>query len=124
VRRAALVSVLLVVVAGVALFGFLRARDDSLPFDRDTWVRSAEALQSPRFPMAKSLVKSGTLRGKSRAEVVSLLGESFPVSDFPGWDAVYYLGANQDAYMPIDPAWLVIRFDGNSNVETYRIISG
>ena len=122
-RRFTFICALLFATAGGGPFG-CREKVPAVPFDRETWVRSAADPHNQRFAMAKSLVRDGRLRGKSRDEVISMLGESLPVDRFPGFDAVYSLCCNSDDYMPIDPAWLVIRFDNNSKVETYRIIVG
>jgi len=123
-RRTKYVAFGLAIAIGVVLTVFLRDSGKTLPFDQVVWKSSTSSEPSARVPMARSLVRDHTLRRKTRAEVISLLGEPITAEQFPGWSVVYYLGADPDDYMPtVDPKWLAIRFDKGSYVEKYRLIT-
>jgi hypothetical protein len=70
--------------------------------------------------MADRLVARGTLHGKTRAEVVEMLGEPPPTEYFHEWDLVYWLGPER-SFFPVDSEWLVIRFSPDGRVAEYRI---
>ncbi len=71
--------------------------------------------------MADRLVAQRTLRGKTRVEVVALLGEPPPTEYFRNWDLVYWLGPER-ALFSIDCEWLVFRLDQTGRVADYRIV--
>lgn len=60
--------------------------------------------------------------GKSRAEVVVLLGEPPPTDYFRQYDMVYWLGAER-GWLTIDSEWLVVRLDANKRVSEARIVT-
>lgn len=61
-----------------------------------------------RHRMADWLVSSKQLIGKSRKEVVAMLGEPPSTNYFNGWSMVYNLGAER-GYISIDSEWLLLR---------------
>jgi len=73
--------------------------------------------------MVDDLVESGRLDRKTRDEVYALLGTPPETSYFSDWDAVYWLGPERNYILRIDSEWLVIRFDGNSIVSEYQLVS-
>ena len=60
--------------------------------------------------MVDDLLRDVPLKGRTRAEVVALLGEPKPTSYFKEYDLVYWLGPER-GLMSIDSEWLVIRLD-------------
>lgn len=70
--------------------------------------------------MADQLIAHGTLEGRTRSEIVDLLGEPPPTGYFREWDLVYWLGPER-GFISIDSEWLVIRFDENDRVADHKI---
>jgi hypothetical protein len=70
--------------------------------------------------MADWLVGSGTLRGKTRQDVITLLGEPSDEGYFRKWDLVYWLGPER-GYFSIDSEWLVLRLGRDDRVIECRI---
>lgn len=78
-------------------------------FDTPTWL-STRAEQ--RYYMARFLLDSGVLTGKSRAEVLSMLGKPDSGSVDPSstdW-MLYCLGPERGSMFRIDDDWLEITF--------------
>lgn len=96
------------------------------PFDSNTWKQAQagqdDASIETRFQMAESVVASGLLLGKSRSEVIALLGNS-PDSGYFKGSLAYELGPQRSSYFAIDSDWLVIQFDGDDQVVEVRIRS-
>lgn len=89
-------------------------------FDPAAWQDESQIEQGVRLGMADRLLARDALRGKTRAEVVGLLGEPTPTGHFSDWDLVYWLGPER-GWIHIDSAWLVVRFDGDGRVAECRI---
>jgi hypothetical protein len=116
------------IVAGVfvVLIAVFIVRDRTLhgplPFDRARWdAEPKDGLDDTRGRLADGLLASRTLIGKSRVEVVALLGEPPPTDYFDEYDMVYWLGADR-GWVPIDSEWLVMRLDLNRRVSEARIV--
>lgn len=90
-------------------------------FDPVVWRDEIQIQKGVRLSMADQLIKQGTLRGMTRAKVVSLLGEPPATGYFKDWDLVYWLGYER-AFISIDSEWLVVRLDANGRVADYRIV--
>lgn len=90
-------------------------------FDPIAWQDEALVQQGARLAMADRLVARRSLTGKSRDEVVKLLGEPPPTEYFADWDLVYWLGRER-GFMSIDSEWLVIKFGPDGRVADYRIV--
>ena len=84
-----------------------------LPFNASIW-RAREDLVSDslhvRGRMAEGLVSSGALIGKSRDEIVGLLGPPPSTDKFRDHDLVYWLCPDRGLW-GIDSEWLVMDFD-------------
>jgi len=92
-----------------------------LPFDRAVWNAEAEDVEDfRRHRMADSLVQERRLLGKSRAEVISMLGEPTATSHFREYDLVYVLG-NERGWMSIDSEWLLLKLDIAGRVSAAEI---
>lgn len=89
-------------------------------FDAVAWQDEDQIRDGVRLGMADRLVARGTLRGKTRAEVVEVLGEPPPTAYFGGWDLVYWLGPER-GFFSIDSEWLVVRLGEGERVAEYHI---
>lgn len=113
-------------ILAVALGSSLGCTSKSEPpvstFDSKTWKDLEQTNQAPyvRRPMADELLEQRALHGKTRAEVLDMLGEPTESEYFADWDVVYWLGP-QRGFMAIDSEWLVIRFDESGRVSEAKI---
>lgn len=113
-------------ILAVALGSVLGCTPKSEPpvstFDSKTWKDQELTNQEPypRRTMADELVSQRTLVGKTRAELLELLGEAPKTEYFADWDVVYWLGP-QRGFMAVDSEWLVIRFDESDRVAEAKI---
>jgi hypothetical protein len=71
--------------------------------------------------MADRLVSCGTLRGKTRQQVIELLGDPSDEGYFRQFDLVYWLGPER-GFMSIDSEWLVLRLGRDERVVECRIV--
>ena len=71
--------------------------------------------------MVDSLLRQHNFIGKSRGEVVALIGEPDNTSYFREYDMVYRLGMER-GFISIDSEWLVLRLDTNQVVTEFRIV--
>jgi hypothetical protein len=106
------VPVAVLVVGG---FFMLRVAYGPLPFDRVRWDATTDWQDKTRHRMADGLLESGRLIGKSRAEIVNLLGEPPPTNYFDEFELVYELGQERGLF-GIDSEWLVMRIGATGTV--------
>lgn len=90
-------------------------------FDPVAWRDESQVQQGVRLGMADRLIARRTLIGKTRAEVVELLGEPPPTGYFADWDLVYWLGPER-GFISIDSEWLVLRLAEDGRVIDNRIV--
>ena len=91
----------------------LQACSERLPFEKNQWRAARQGNQyesTIRHRMADDLVASRALLGKSRAEVVDLLGEVTITDKWSDWDMAYLLGLER-GFGAIDSEWLVLRLE-------------
>ena len=90
-------------------------------FSPSAW-RSVNTGLNSRAAMAGDLIRTDRLKGLSRQQVVSLLGEpNRPgYNYFPDSDLVYDLGPER-GWMSIDDEWLLIDLDRNGRVSRAQI---
>lgn len=109
----------------------VKEKQSRIAFDSETWIK-AKTKPRPdaiRLQMVDSLIASHTLEGKSRDEIVKILGE--PDGDpslkkrFPKWDMHYFLGLTRDALLSLSPNddYLFLRFDGGGKVIDIGIVT-
>ena len=60
--------------------------------------------------------------GRTRTEVVTLLGEKEETEYFNEWDLVYFLGPGRFGDAIGDSEWLVIRFNSDGKVSDDRVV--
>jgi outer membrane protein assembly factor BamE (lipoprotein component of BamABCDE complex) len=91
------------------------------PFDPVTWNDKTQVEGGIRLAMADRIVARRMLSGKTRPEVIAMLGEPPKTDYFSDWDLVYWLGRER-GFISIDSEWLVVRFDANNRAFEYRIV--
>lgn len=97
-----------------------------LAFDAKGWRdKSADAGDDwpTRLRMVDSLIDSRLLDGRTRQQVVDLLGPADDTWRWRDWDLVYELGRERKGLLRIDSEWLVIRLDSGRTVVSYRIVA-
>lgn len=67
--------------------------------------------------MVDDLLRSNILRGKTRADVIALLGDPTQTDKWTDWDLVYWLGPERSYIAAIDSEWLVVRLADDRVVE-------
>jgi hypothetical protein len=112
-------------------FGYIKWEEShDIKFDRDLWMKgdrkkiysaTAGSIDAPRIKMYRDLIQKGVLIGKTKPEILELLGESddFPFRD--PWGFNYWLGL-QRGPMKMDSAWLAMRFDGDGRVAEVKMM--
>jgi outer membrane protein assembly factor BamE (lipoprotein component of BamABCDE complex) len=77
--------------------------------------------QGVRLRMADRLIARQMLLGKTRGQVVEMLGEPTSTAYFRDWDMVYWLGPER-GFFRIDSEWLVLKLGANGRVVENRIV--
>ena len=118
----------------VALFGLRALRRELIPrpmdrcrnrrFDAVAWRDSTRVYSAAavRGCMVDDLLDRHPMVGRSRAEVVALLGEPRPTDYFREYGLVYWLGPER-GLMSIDSEWLVMRLDSLGRVTQARLVT-
>jgi len=119
-------SLLIIAIAsGIVLLNGSRAGSpDAIPFDKARWTDRELIGQEPyvRLQMIDSLLAERPLQGRSRAQVVELLGEPDKTDYFADYDLVYWLGIER-GFIGIDSEWLGIKLNEQDKVVDYKILS-
>ncbi|WP_406694676.1 hypothetical protein V5E97_26830 [Singulisphaera sp. Ch08] len=98
-------------------WSFYQGRD----FDLIAWQDPIRVVQGVRLEMADRLVAGHLLHGKTRQQVIQLLGEPSSEGYFRDWNLVYWLGPER-GYLSIDSEWLVLRLGRDDRVIESRIV--
>lgn len=72
--------------------------------------------------LVDDLLRRRELRGRTRTEIIALLGEPPKTDYFRDYDLVYWLGPER-GLMSIDSEWLVFRLDASGRVVAYRLVT-
>lgn len=119
-RRPSLVFALLLVLAFVGL----AARRTWYPgraFDRQTWLNDDQGTQGARLKMADRMVARRALLGRTRTDVVAMLGKPAASANLTDWDLVYRLGPER-GFISLNDEWLVLRLDDQERIIEARIV--
>lgn len=100
-----------------ALAGFATAKEK--PFDAALWEQSPH--ETTRLHMADDLVRSRLLIGRSRTEVLQLLGTPTNTDKWQDWDMIYVLGPCRCLF-PIDNEWLVLRLEDDRVTDAQVVV--
>jgi outer membrane protein assembly factor BamE (lipoprotein component of BamABCDE complex) len=87
-------------------------------FDQTAW-KNADLAGRVRADMLPDFLKRYPLIGRTRSEVVALLGEPTPTDKWDSAEMIYVLG-NDGSYMAIDHEWLLIDLDHRQRVVSFR----
>ena len=100
------------------------SRCEERHFTKARWNDSALAFGpgAIRGCLVDDLLRREHLRGKTRAEIVALLGEPPKTDYFRDYDLVYWLGPER-SLMSIDSEWLVFRLDAAGRVVEHRLVT-
>jgi hypothetical protein len=90
-------------------------------FDAVAWHDPVLVQRGVRLAMADRLIARRALNGKTRAEVVEMLGEPPDTGYFRNWDLVYWIGPERGLF-GIDSEWLVARLGRDGDVVECRIV--
>ena len=100
------------------------ARCDDRRFTSAKWMDADASFgeQAIRGCLVDDLHRSHELRGRSRQEIVALLGEPTKTAHFSSYDLVYWLGPERSV-LSVDSEWLVMRLDSLGRVSEYRLVT-
>lgn len=107
---------LVVTLSGAWMTGYLPVR----LFNEARW--KDPALADQRVTMVEALLLTHRLEGRTRAEVLELLGPPTETDYFANWDAVYWLG-DERGMIRIDSEWLVLRFGPDGRVSEHLVVT-
>ena len=98
--------------------------DGHRKFQRSVWLYSSATYGTLQLRgcMVDDLRRRHSLRGRTRAEVVALLGEPRRTGYFDEYDLVYWLGPERSA-ISIDSEWLAIRLDKAGRVTKHELLT-
>ena len=95
-------------------------------FDAKSWRERALDQEYPEWPtrlrMVDDLIATRRLDSVTRDQLLALLGPADETDHFRNWNLVYWLGPERNGFVRIDSEWLVIRFDAESRVASYRLV--
>lgn len=93
-------------------------------FDREAWRDSARVYSANpvRSRMVHDLLRRHDLKGMTRAEVVSLLGDPDSTLYLREWDMVYWLGPERGIF-GIDSEWLGLRLGRHGRVIMHQVVT-
>lgn len=114
---------LLVLTCVLLFFGVVKKlKFPGIPFDAELWQNDQQIAEGIRQPMADRIIATKMLDGKTRDEVIEILGQPTEINEEShDWHFVYYLGPER-GFISIDDEWLRIRFSKDGVVEKYAII--
>jgi hypothetical protein len=100
------------------------SRCDDRAFTSAKWLDSTAAFgpKAIRGCLVDDLLRKHPLRGRSRSEVIALLGQPRRTDYFREYDLVYWLGPERSP-ISIDSEWLVVRFNSTGRVSQYGLIT-
>lgn len=102
------------------LFIILGINEKNSKFDVERWAKD----EDKRVLMIDNLLEEHQLVGKTRNEIVELLGKGEIPEGSTHNEVRYYLGASLHSFFPIDIETLLISFDENDKVVKYDIQVG
>ncbi|MDX1996745.1 MAG: hypothetical protein SF066_03415 [Thermoanaerobaculia bacterium] len=91
-------------------------------FDAEAWRDPKRVQAGDRRAMADRLLWTRALLGRSRTDVLALLGPPSSDGYFRDWGLVYWLGPER-GYFGIDSEWLGLRLDAEERVIEARILT-
>ncbi|PSJ40972.1 hypothetical protein [Allosphingosinicella deserti] len=89
-------------------------------FDKTAW-RDADLSGRERAEMLPDFLTRYPLNGRTRTEIIALLGEPTPTDKWVGTEMTYVLG-NDGSYMAIDHEWLLIELDQRQKAVSFETV--
>ena len=113
------------IILAAAIVGFFASRSTvpDAPFRSETWKKVAgNRASNERLAMVNDLLDQGLLNGRSRNQVLELLGEAEPQSYFTsyGYQVIYTLGHGR-GLLP-GPNYLAIKFNKDDRVAEMEVM--
>jgi hypothetical protein len=93
-----------------------------MPFSTAEWRDAQAGAANVRIRMINDLLSRYPLIGRTRQQVIGLLGEPQKTVYFKDWDLVYLLGPER-SWMGIDSEWLVLRLNKDGTVTDAKDMS-
>ncbi len=120
--------IVLVILTFVLIMFIMWGKNDGvnrISFNSNTWKNTpaTHSLDSIRLRMADDFLKTYRLLGKSKEEIVGLIGEPDQTGYFNTRDIVYMLGQETDSYFAIDSQWLVLDLNESDNVIAFEVVT-
>lgn len=116
----------LALFAGILLsiaFTFWLIFSCPLPFVASLWHSSLQGTTfNVRHRIADGLELTGRLNGKTKAEVLELLGIPPPTDKFEEHGLVYALGPER-SWISLDYEWLLVDFDTSGRASNVTVVS-
>ncbi len=118
-------AMLLALLLAEPLAGYYGLDFSPTPFDSDIWRGSPSdhTHHSIRLRMVDDLLARHSPVGRTRANVVALLGEPDGTTYFSDFDMVYHLGLERGGAFSIDSEWLVLRLDDAGVVQEALLVT-
>jgi outer membrane protein assembly factor BamE (lipoprotein component of BamABCDE complex) len=94
------------------------------PFDPVAWRARGDG-DGVRVQMIDDLLRRHQLKGRTRAEIIELLGEPTETDKFNTWDMVYWLGPERtggSVWLSMDSEWLVLDLGADGRVKDYAVV--
>ncbi|MEY8350565.1 hypothetical protein AALF16_20115 [Bacillus cereus] len=110
-----------IIIVGTVFFSIcivqLGVNEYHSKFHTDRWLQNEEK----RVYMVDDLLAKHKLVGKSKQEIIRLLGEPTETRRFEEMNqTVYYLGVERGV-IPIDSEWLIFQFDNADKAVEYKL---
>jgi hypothetical protein len=118
IKKIFIISLFPLLIAGLIIYMNITKTQ----FDSSKWKQTGQLDQAsyPRLEMADALIHDRTLYGKTKQEVIELLGKPSNDGYFKTYDLVYWLGPERGAFS-VDSEWLLIQLDDSGRVVKYEL---
>ncbi len=128
-KSSALILTILLVLIAMASATFLFTSQSgeaqmAIKFDKKIWTDDKSIYDTPniRLQMIDDVISNQLAVGKSRDEVIEILGKPTDTPYFKDYDLVYWLG-DEKSLINVDSAWLVIKLDDQGNVTSFEKVT-
>ncbi|WP_410983325.1 hypothetical protein [Bacillus cereus] len=110
-----------IIIVGTVFFSIcivqLGVNEYNSKFHADRWLKN----EQKRVYMVDNLLGKHKLMGKTKKEIIQLLGKPTETKRFEEMNqTVYYLG-DERGFISIDSEWLILQFDSDDKVVEYKV---
>lgn len=92
-------------------------------FDPVRWRDPACIAEGVRFAMLDRMMAVGSWKGRTRAEIVAMLGDSEPEAQVEEAELGYYVGLQRRGFA-FDRMWMVVSFGPDGLTSRVRVVKG